>query len=70
MAVAAAIAGEVTWIVAGHLGAVSGAGAWIRVIGGGLVGIGAYIGLLAILRAPELAALRSRLPGRRPAPAA
>jgi putative peptidoglycan lipid II flippase len=68
--VAAAIAGEISWIVAGRIGADAGAGAWARVVVGGLVGIGAYAGLLAVLRAPELAALRSRLPGRRSASAA
>lgn len=68
--VAAAIAGELTWIVADRIGDTSGAGAWVRMIVGGLVGIGAYVGLLAVLRAPELTALRSRLPGRRVTPAA
>jgi putative peptidoglycan lipid II flippase len=68
--VAAAVAGEISWIVAGRIGADAGAGAWARVVVGGLVGIGAYAGLLAVLRAPELAALRSRLPGRRSASAA
>lgn len=68
--VAAALAGEVTWLVADRVGSDAGAGAWARVVVGGVVGGGAYVGLLAVLRAPELAALRSRLPGRRAVPAA
>ena len=67
MLVAAAIAGEATWIVANRLGDSSGTGAWVRVVVGGLVGIAVYVGVLAALKAPELAALRSRLPSRRPA---
>ena len=68
--VAAALAGELTWLLAGQIGGTSGAGAWARVIVGGIVGLGAYVGLLVALRAPELTALRSRLPGRRATPAA
>jgi putative peptidoglycan lipid II flippase len=67
MVVATAIAGESTWLVANRLGDSSGAGAWVRVVVGGLVGIAVYVGVLAALKAPELAALRSRLPSRRPA---
>jgi putative peptidoglycan lipid II flippase len=70
MVVAAAIAGELTWLVASAIGDDSGAGAWVRVVVGGIVGIAAYVGLLTALRAPELDALRARLPGRRTAPAA
>lgn len=65
--VAATIAGEVAWIVATRsgLGASSGAGAWLRLVVGGTVGIVVYVGGLAALRAPELAGLLARLPGRR-----
>jgi putative peptidoglycan lipid II flippase len=68
--VAAAIAGELTWLVARQIGETSGAGAWLRVIVGSIVGIVVYGGVLIALQAPELAALRSRLPGRRTVPAA
>jgi putative peptidoglycan lipid II flippase len=64
MIVAAAVAGEITWLVASHLGAASGSGAFLRLLVGALIGIGVYIVLLAALKAPELTALRARLPGR------
>jgi putative peptidoglycan lipid II flippase len=70
MIVATAVAGELTWLVAVAIGDDSGTGAWVRVVVGGIVGITAYVGLLTALRAPELDALRARLPGRRTAPAA
>jgi putative peptidoglycan lipid II flippase len=65
MVVAAALAAEVTWVVARAVGANAGTGAIVRVVAGGIVGLGVYGGVLAVLRAPELAALRSRLPGVR-----
>lgn len=68
--VAAAVAGEVTWVVANQVGASAGQGAWVRVVVGGVVGVATYVGVLAALRSPELDALRSRLPGRPPPTAA
>jgi putative peptidoglycan lipid II flippase len=68
MLVATAVAAEVTWLVASHVGAASDGGSFIRVVVGAVVGIGAYVGVLAALRAPELTALKARLPvprGRR-----
>lgn len=70
MVVAAAIAGEVTWLVTDRIGATSGIGAWVRLVVGAIVGGIAYLGVLAALKAPELAALRTRVLGRRPASAA
>jgi putative peptidoglycan lipid II flippase len=65
MVVAAAIAGEVTWIVASRVGDTSGGGAFTRMIVGAIVGLTVYTAVLVALRAPELTALRSRLPSRR-----
>jgi putative peptidoglycan lipid II flippase len=65
MIVAAAIAAEVTWLVARTVGANAGTGAIVRVVAGGIVGIAVYVGMLAVQRAPELGALRARLPGGR-----
>jgi putative peptidoglycan lipid II flippase len=70
MVVAAAIAGELTWLVTDRIGATSGTGAWVRLVVGAIVGGIAYLGVLAALKAPELAALRTRVLGRRPASAA
>jgi putative peptidoglycan lipid II flippase len=73
MVVAVAIAGEVTWLLVRHVGATSGSGAFARIAIGAVIGLAAYTCLLALLRAPELAALRARLPGlpsRRPTGAA
>jgi putative peptidoglycan lipid II flippase len=68
--VASAVAGELTWLAASRVGGEAGTGAWVRMGVGAIVGIAAYVGVLGALRAPELAALRARLPGRRPATAA
>jgi putative peptidoglycan lipid II flippase len=64
MVVAVAIAGEVTWLVSSHVGTTSGGGAFARIIVGAIVGIAVYAGVLAALGAPELTAVRARLPGR------
>jgi putative peptidoglycan lipid II flippase len=70
MVVAVAIAGEVTWLVVSHVGSSAGGGAFARVVLGAIIGLGAYTAVLVLLRAPELAAIRARLPGRPPAQAA
>jgi hypothetical protein len=70
MVVAAAIAGELTWLVTDRFGATSGAGAWARLVIGTIVGVAAYLAVLAALKAPELASLRSRVLGRQRASAA
>ena len=69
MIVAAALMGETVWFVARLLGANTGPGALLRLGVGVVVGIAVYLGLLAVMRAPELEALRRRLPGRTAAPA-
>ncbi|MGA9277813.1 murein biosynthesis integral membrane protein MurJ [Ilumatobacter sp.] len=65
MLVAAALMGEAVWFVARLLGANSGGGAAVRLIAGTIVGVIVYAGLLVAMGAPELDALRHRLPGRR-----
>src|SRR6185312_2284725 len=70
MVVAAAIAGELTWLVTDQFGATSGAGAWARLVVGSIVGVAAYLAVLAALKAPELTSLRSRVLGRQRASAA
>ncbi len=62
--VATAVAAEVTWLVASHIGATAGVGAWWRMIVGGIVGLVVYGVVLGLLRAPELVAARSRLARR------
>jgi putative peptidoglycan lipid II flippase len=64
MVLAAAVAGEATWLVATHVGSNVGAAAVVRIVVGTVVGVGVYVGVLALLRAPELTAARSRLAGR------
>jgi hypothetical protein len=68
MLLAAVVMGEVVWLVARAFGSNSGAGAASRVIVGGLIGIVVYVGLLMALGAPELAAVRDRIPGLRRSP--
>jgi len=65
MVVAAALMGEAVWLVARLLGDNAGGGAVLRVGAGAVVGVIVYAGILAAMGAPELDALRRRLPGRR-----
>ncbi len=65
MVVAAALMGEAVWIVARSLGGNTGGGALVRLVAGAVVGVAVYAGLLALMGAPELDALRRRLPRRR-----
>ena len=65
MLLAAAVMGEVVWLVARAIGSNSGTGAASRLVVAGLCGIAVYLGLLVALGAPELAAVRDRLPGFR-----
>jgi putative peptidoglycan lipid II flippase len=73
MLVAAALMGESVWFIVHSIGGNSGSGAFLRLVVGAVVGITVYAVLLAAMGAPELDALRRRLPsrlsGRRPAPA-
>jgi putative peptidoglycan lipid II flippase len=64
MVVAAALMGEAVWLVARALGGNTGGGALLRLSAGTLIGVAVYAGLLALMGAPELDALRRRLPGR------
>lgn len=73
MLVAAALMGESVWFIVRNIGANSGGGAFLRLGVGTVVGVIVYGVLLAAMGAPELDALRRRLPawfpGRRPATA-
>ncbi len=64
MTVAAALMGESVWFVVRGIGANSGSGAFLRLFVGAFVGIVVYGVLLTAMRAPELDALRRRLPAR------
>ena len=61
--IAAALAGEAMWLVARAVGSNAGMGAVARVLAAGLVGLAVYIGMLIVLRAPEMQALRRRVLG-------
>ncbi len=53
------VCGEVMWLGSGLVGSDTGAGAWLRLIVVGVLGIAAYIGTLTVLQAPEVAQVRS-----------
>jgi putative peptidoglycan lipid II flippase len=61
--VASALMGESVWFVTRNIGANSGGGAFGRLIVGTIVGVAVYGALLTTMGAPELDALRRRLPG-------
>jgi putative peptidoglycan lipid II flippase len=65
MVVAAALMGEAVWIVARAFGGNTGGGALVRLVAGTVVGVAVYAGILALMGAPELDALRRRFPRRR-----
>ena len=67
MVLAALVMAEAVWVVAGAVGANSGSGAVVRIVVSTIVGAAVYVGILSLLRSPELDDLRSRL---RPAPTA
>lgn len=73
MIVAAALMGESVWFIVRNIGGNSGGGAFLRLAVGSVVGVVVYGVLLASMGAPELDALRRRLParvsGRPPVPA-
>ena len=64
MALAAAIAAEVAFLLSRLVGARAGPAAFLRLTVGGTVGIAVYIGVLGLLRVPELDALRRKVAGR------
>ena len=69
MVLAGVIAGEVTWLIARQVGSNEGTGGVTRVIVGAVVGLAVYLGVLALLRAPELLSAWTRLTRRKPVPA-
>ena len=64
MALAGVVMAEVMWVVARLVGGNVGLGALLRVSAAGLVGAVAYVGVLMVLRVPELEHVRGRLVGR------
>ena len=64
MLVAAALMGEAVWLVTHQIGGNVGIDAALRVFVGTIVGVIVYLTVLVALRAPELDALRRRLPSR------
>jgi putative peptidoglycan lipid II flippase len=65
MAFAGVLGGEAMWFVARVVGDDAGAGALLRIIVPGVVGVAVYVGVLYALGAPELQAMRARVAGRR-----
>jgi putative peptidoglycan lipid II flippase len=55
---AGTLGGEAAWLVADRVGGNTGLGAFGRLLAGSLAGAAVYGGLLVLLRAPELGALR------------
>ena len=66
MTLAAGVMAEATWAVARLVGGNAGLPALVRVGVAGTVAIAVYVGVLALLKAPELQALRNKF---RPTPA-
>ena len=52
---------EIVWLLAQAVGGNDSGGAFVRVFAGTIVGAALYFGLLILLGAPELGALRERL---------
>jgi putative peptidoglycan lipid II flippase len=65
MAFAGVLGGEAMWFVARVVGDDAGAGALLRIIVPGVVGVAVYVGVLYALGAPELQAMRAGVAGRR-----
>jgi putative peptidoglycan lipid II flippase len=61
MFLASIVMAEVVWVVAQLVGANSGVGAVVRVVVSTIVGTATYIGMLRVLRSPELDDLYGRL---------
>ncbi|MFK7918826.1 MAG: murein biosynthesis integral membrane protein MurJ [Ilumatobacter sp.] len=62
--VAAALMGESIWFIVRNVGGNTGGGAVTRLVLGAIVGLIVYVVLLGAMGAPELDALRRRLPAR------
>ncbi len=63
MIVASAAMGEAVWFITRNVGGNVGVDALLRLVVGAVVGVIVYFGLLATMGAPELEAVRRRLPG-------
>ena len=61
MLLASALMAEAVWLVTQQVGGNAGADAVIRLVVGTIVGAAVYLGVLVLLRAPELDAVRRRL---------
>jgi len=60
------LSAEVMWLVAEQVGGNQGRDALARMLVGGTAGVVTYVGVLVALGAPEVRAVRDRLPmGRR-----
>jgi putative peptidoglycan lipid II flippase len=64
MALAGVLMAEAMWLVARAVGGNAGMDAVVRLVVAGVVGAVVYVGVLVALDAPELRAVRDRLPGR------
>ncbi|TPW11966.1 MAG: hypothetical protein FD127_2923 [Acidimicrobiaceae bacterium] len=64
MALAAVVMAEAMWLLADRVGGNTGVGALLRVAFAGTAGIAIYLGLLVVLRVPELHELRTRISSR------
>jgi len=64
MLLAAVVMAEVVWFVARAVGGNDGTGAIVRVLAGAASGAAIYVGMLVLLGAPELSALRERFTRR------
>ena len=70
MVLAAVLAAEATWWVARRVGGNTGGEALVRLVCGTVVGVAVYAGVLVLLKAPEMAAVKRIVPGRGRRPAA
>jgi putative peptidoglycan lipid II flippase len=68
MVLAAVLMAEVVWVVSRRVGGDAGLDAAARLAVGTVVGLVVYIGVLLVLRVPELDFVRRRLPGGRSTP--
>jgi putative peptidoglycan lipid II flippase len=64
MTLAGVLMAEVMWVVARQVGGNVGVDAFVRLGVAGVAGLAVYVGVLVALGAPELAAVRDRLPRR------
>ena len=61
MLLASVLMAEAVWLVTQQVGGNAGIDAVVRLVAGTIVGAGVYLGVLVLLRAPELDAARGRL---------